>query len=77
MAISSFFRKLSESDTEVHYAYGSEPDELHRELIIDKRTLRPRATVGAPTHGFHATALGIYRRRGPDGCWPERGYIAS
>lgn len=77
MAILAYFEKAAEDPRMIRYRWGGSPDDLDRELVIEKATARLLPGGTPPTIQQMAAVGKIHRLRRDTGVWPERGMTAS
>ena len=77
MAILAYFEKTAEDPATVSYRWGDGPDQLDRELVMDKATSRPVPGDQDPTIQYMAVVRKVFALRETSGRWPERGMTAS
>jgi hypothetical protein len=75
MAILQRFRKVSETETEVEYAFGF--PEMDRQLTIDKVDRSFRVADGAADHASRAVLVRVTARATAEGAWPGGGAIQA
>jgi len=75
MAILQRFRKVSETDQEVEYAFGD--PEMDRQLVINKADRTFRLADGREDHAFRAVLGRIMGRMAEDQTWPKGGGIQA
>lgn len=76
MATSAYFDKISETDAQVSYRCGSDPDHMTLEVVIDKVTgsVVPTPEPGRLALKAATKALKMFRERGE---WPDKGASIS
>jgi hypothetical protein len=77
VAILAYFEKAEEGPATVTYRWGDDPDELDRELVMDKTSLRARPSGQVLTIQYLAVARKVFSLRQSNGRWPDRGMTAG
>lgn len=77
MAILAYFQKAGEDSRTIRYRWGGAPDEMDRELVMEKATETLLPGLEPPTIQLMATARKIYKLKSTTGTWPEQGMTAS
>ena len=77
MAILAYFEKTAEGPATVSYRWGDSPEELDRELVIDKASSDPLPGALEPTIQYRAVARKVIALRESSGRWPEQGMTFS
>ena len=77
MAILAYFEKAGEDPRTIRYRWGGRPDELDRELVLEKATARLLPGEEEPTIQLMAVARKVYSLKESGGDWPEQGMTAS
>ncbi|MFJ3103051.1 hypothetical protein [Streptomyces sp. NPDC086835] len=77
MASLVYFRKVSESGDSVQYAFGFDPTETPRALIMDTKSRRSRPADGEVDYAFLKASRKINAMYDELAQWPDRGASAS
>jgi hypothetical protein len=75
MAILQRFRKVTETDREVEYAFGF--PEMDRQLTIDKVDRSFRVADGSEDHASRAVLTRVTARAATEGAWPDGGAVQA
>ncbi|MFI6148657.1 hypothetical protein [Streptomyces sp. NPDC051109] len=77
MAAIVYFRKVSETEELVEYAFGDEPDALERRLTMDKGSRTSTARDARIDRTFLKASRKLNALHAERGVWPERGMSVS
>lgn len=77
MAILAYFEKAAEDPRMIRYRWGDSPDDLDRELVMEKEPARLLPGAEPATIQQRAAVGKICRLKRDTGVWPERGMTAS
>ncbi|MFJ9942259.1 hypothetical protein [Streptomyces erythrochromogenes] len=77
MAAIVYFRKISETDELVEYAFGVDPEDFGRRLTMDKASCTSTVQDAQVDHTFLKASRKLNARHTERGTWPERGMSAS
>lgn len=73
MAISVFFRLMTQDEIQAQYAFADTSQNSERQLTVDKKTMRIWPTDGREDKIFDVAATRILVLLKQHGSWPERG----
>ncbi|MFF3767826.1 hypothetical protein ACFYYR_27615 [Streptomyces sp. NPDC001922] len=77
MASLVYFHRLEENEDGVRYLFGSDPEEMHRTLTLNKGTRRSLPDDDTVDHAFLKASQKINSIYGERGTWPLCGLSAS
>ncbi|MGW2014617.1 hypothetical protein [Streptomyces sp. NPDC001927] len=77
MASLVYFRKVTEAEGSVEYAFGSAPAETPRLLAMDTASRRAHPVDGTVDYTFLKASRKINALYDASGRWPEHGMSAS
>lgn len=77
MAILAYFEMAGEDPRMIRYRWGSAPDAMDQELVLEKATARLLPGQAPPTIQQMAAVRKIFTLRERAGTWPQRGVTAS
>ena len=71
------YRLLSETPEQVAYAFGSSPEDMTGQVVLDPRDLDRTPTGQGDAAGLQTVARRVTLRRLREGSWPTGGSIQS
>ncbi|RXS70311.1 hypothetical protein EST92_24770 [Streptomyces sp. TM32] len=77
MAALIYFKKLSEHDDAIIYAFGDDPSAMSRRLTMNRATRRPQPDDGNMDYSSLKASRKINAMYAEADEWPERGMSAS
>lgn len=77
MAAIVYFRKISETEERVEYAFGADPDDFVRRLTMDKESCTSTVRDARVDHTFLKASRRLNALHAERGVWPERGMSVS
>ncbi|MER6779653.1 MULTISPECIES: hypothetical protein [unclassified Streptomyces] len=77
MAAIVYFRKVSETEGAVEYAFGDDPDDFDRRLTMDKASCASTVQDAQVDHLFLKASRKLNALHAERGAWPERGMSVS
>ncbi|THA76797.1 hypothetical protein [Streptomyces sp. A0592] len=77
MAAIVYFRKISETEELVEYAFGDDPDAFERRLTVDKGSCTSTVQDAQVDYAFLKASRKLNALHTQRGVWPERGMSVS
>ncbi|MFD7080983.1 hypothetical protein [Streptomyces sp. NPDC059918] len=77
MAAIVYFRKISETEEAVEYAFGDDPDALGRRLTMDRASCTSTVQDAQIDYTFLKASRSLNALHTERGVWPERGMSVS